>query len=311
MATLTRKLANSNLGRQAAINTAKDKNDNTAPGTGPLTANTITRLNAMKTSYDAAITAHGNAKAAQTGGTPLKDGIIQLLRMFVSHFIQVFNLGVKRNKYPAAHRSFYQLNVNSDAVPNLDDENNVLLWGNRLVDGNAERLLAGGAAMANPDITEVQGALTNAETAFNNYSTLAENLDAAEESLATLNTEADKLIKRIWDEVETFYGEEEASSKRENARRWGVIYVGTAIATLTGLVKENGIGRPNTEVTLTKNDLTAITNAEGRYTLQTTVTGDIVLAVHGGPPDNPTGNQFVNIPEHNDDITINVADIIW
>lgn len=308
MATIARRLPRSDFGRQQALNTALNKNSITP---GPLNATTVTRLTAMKGAYDTGIITHGNAKAAQGNGTPVKDAAIALLRMFISHFVQVFNLGVRRAKYPAADRSFYQINISSESVPNLDDEDDVLLWGSRLVTGDPLRVAAGGAAMENPDIAEVATAHTGATTAFNTYSTLAENLDTAEEALAALNPDADTLIKRIWDEVETFYGEEEPSSKRENARRWGVIYVSTTTATLTGLVKDGGVPRPDTEVTLDQTSATVLTNAEGRYTIVTNLIGDATLSVHGPAPDNPTGHQFVVIPEHHDDIVINVPDIIW
>lgn len=312
MANLTRKLPGTDISRQRALNTAKNKNDITTPGTGPLTANTETRLNAMNGNYNSALTDRANAKAGQTANTPVKDAAIENLRMYVSHFIQVFNLGVRRSVYVAAHRSFYQLNVNSEALPNMEDEDDVLLWANRLVTGDAQRILAGGAAMANPSIAQVTTVQTATVTIFNAHSLLSEALDTAEEALAALNDDTDSLIKRVWDEVETFFGEEEPSSKRENARRWGVIYVTSgAPATLTGLVKEAGVGRPNTEVLLVETGLTAITNAEGRYSMQTNFTGNCVLAVHGGPPDNPTGNVDVTIPEHADAITINVDDILW
>jgi len=43
--------------------------------------------------------------------------------------------------------------------------------------------------------------------------------------VAALNEEADGVIKKVWDEVETFYNEEDKESQRANAREWGVVYV--------------------------------------------------------------------------------------
>jgi len=311
MPTIQRRLPQTNITRQRALNTAFNKNSITPPGTGPLTTTTETRLGTTRTAYNNALIAHNSAKADQTTNTPLKDAEIENLRMYVSHFMQVFNLGVARNKYPAGHRAYYQLNVGSSAVPNLDQEDNVILWANNLVTGDPLRITAGGVAMANPSIAEVQAALTSTMTAFNAYSAFAEALDTAEEALEDLNPDTDSLIKRVWDEVETFYGEEEPSSKRENARRWGVIYISTAQATLTGLVKEAGVPRPDTDVTLDQTGTVVRTNSEGRYTIVTNLIGDATLSVHGPAPENPTGHQFVVIPDHNDDITINVPDIIW
>lgn len=308
--TITRRLPNSDLTRVTAINAAHNKNGLTPPGTGPLSANTITRLNTMFSDYNTALTNRGVAKSGQTTNTPAKDAQMEHTRTFVNHFIQVFNLGVRRGKYPAGHRSFYQLEVGSDAVPDLESEANVLTWANRIVTGDPLRVAAGGAAMTNPDVVEVQTSLTATMTLFNSQSTLADALDAAEESVETLNALADSLIKRIWDEVEAFFGEEAPASMRENARRWGVVYITTGpAAVLVGFVKDSGgvvqVGR---EVTLLDSGATAITDSNGRYEIETHLTGQVTLTAH---PGEAHGMQIVNIPEHTTGITINVPDIIW
>ena len=311
MATIYRRLPVTDLTRQVALNSALNKNNITPPGTGPLTADTIARLTAMSPIYDGLLTTRATAKAQQTMLTPAKDAEIDILRRNVSHFIQVFNMGVVRSKYPAADRSYYQLPVGNAAVPNLDDQEHVMQWASRLITGDTLRVAAGGAAMANPDISEVQAALLATETQYNSQNLASEALDLAEEAVADTNPAVDKLIKRIWDEVETFYGEEDAPSKRENARRWGVIYVTEGnVATLTGLVKDTE-GNPvaGIVVTLLQTSATATTNPEGRYALQTNLIGTATLTAHG--PDDPRGMQIIDIPEHTDAITINVNDITY
>ena len=37
--------------------------------------------------------------------------------------------------------------------------------------------------------------------------------------------EADAVVEKVWDEVETFYNEETPASIRRKAREWGIIYV--------------------------------------------------------------------------------------
>lgn len=311
MATISRRLPKSDQDRLVALNTALNKNNITPPGTGPLTANTIARLVAMVATYISLLTARATAKAQQTTLTPQKDAVYEILRRFISHFIQVFNLGVARGKYPAADRSYYQIPVSSAAVPNLDQQDNANQWASNLITGDPLRVAAGGAAMANPDIAEVEAAFAAAGIQYNAHNLASEALDNAEEAVANTNPEADSLIKRIWDEVETFYGEEEASSKRENSRRWGVVYVSEGpLATLTGLVK-NTEGNPVADiiVTLLQTGATATTNAEGRYSLQTNLIGTATLTAHG--PDDPSGIQIIQIPEHTEAITIEVDDITY
>ena len=305
---LKRRLPNSNITRQNALNAAVVQ---LAIEPGTLTAATQTRLTAMNSNYNNAQTNADGAKAAQTTCTEQKDAAVDNTRMFVSHFIQVFNLGVKRGKYPAGHRSYYDIDVSSEAVPNLDTESAVLHYANKIVTGDPLRISAGGAPMANPEMVEVQTSL-NALTALKSqHNALSLANDAAEEAVEALNAEADKVIKKVWDEVETFYNEEAPASMRENARRWGVVYVteGPA-ATLVGFVK-NSANEPEAGrvVTLNETGATATTDATGRYQIETKITGEVTLRVHG--PDDASGRQTVTIPEHEGPITINVPDILW
>jgi len=311
MTVITRRLPKSNISRELAIRQAHHKMTIVLPPAMALTPNTQTRLAAMETDYPLALNAVAVAQAALSGNTAPKDLAVNRTRTFVSHFIQVFNFGVARGKYPAAHRAFYMLDVSSAALPDLASELDVQLWANRLVEGDASRITAGGLPMANPDAAEVETEREATLLLFANQSTLADALDTAQEALETLNTEADKLIKRVWDEVETFYGEEAPESMRENARQWGVVYITEGpSAILTGLVK-NGAGAPQAgkTVTLVQTGATAVTNAEGRYEISTKQVGAATLRVTEGAP--PVDyDAATTIPEDHDGVTITVADIV-
>jgi hypothetical protein len=58
------------------------------------------------------------------------------LRMIVSHFIQVYQMGIARGDFAAAGRAVYELSVNEETVPNLDAEAALLLWADRIVKGD-------------------------------------------------------------------------------------------------------------------------------------------------------------------------------
>lgn len=308
---ISRRLPTTNISRQLALNNANEANTAPPGGVNVLSAATSARVVAQTPVYNGALLAAATAKANLNTNTPVKDAAVSLCRMYVSHFIQVFNLGVARGKYPAGHRAYYQLDADSDAVPDLRAEDLVRVWAHRLVDGDAVRLANGGLPMANPDISEVQTALSAMETQMTTHDNLTALLDNEQETVDGLNTAADSLIKRVWDEVETFYGEETIESKRANARLWGVIYVTEGLpATLTGLVKTAaGAAVAGATITMDESNATATTNSEGRYTLETIVLGQVTLHSQTSAS-TATGSQTITIPEHTTGIDINVPDMI-
>jgi hypothetical protein len=307
---ITRRLPTTIITRQTAINNANEANTSPPGGVNPLTAATQARVVAQTPLYNQAILASATAKGNLNTNTPVKDAAVNTCRTFNSHFIQVFNLGVARGKYPAGHRSYYGLETSSDAVPDMGTEDLVKLWAHHLIDGDANRLLAGGLPMANPDIAEVQAALTAMETQITAHDNFAFLLDQKQEAVETMNALVDPIIKKVWDEAETFFNEETPESKRANARLWGVVYVTEGPpATLTGLVKTAaGVPVPNASITSDQSSATATTNSEGRYVMQTTVLGEVTIRAQVSAA--AFGSQTVNIPDHTTGIEVNVADII-
>jgi hypothetical protein len=271
-----RKLPQSDPGRNRALTKAKTKNDSIAAPDRFLTAPTQTRLNTEQPVFKTALQNKSNALAAQAASTGTTGGAFARARMFISHFIQVFNLGVVRGVYLAAHRAFYHLDVSSDRVPVLSNEEDITTWGANLHDGDAARIAAGGAAMANPTIAQVDtetGAFNTDNVA---QSLLKDALDTAEEAVAAQRAEADKVIKKVWDEVETFYNEEEPSSMRRKAREWGVVYLSDIKLTFHFLTKESAghtaLAGVNVELTETGNEAT--TGGDGKADMESTISDE-------------------------------------
>ena len=222
---IKRTLPKSNPGRFKTLDAAFKKKAIVPPADNVLTPATEARLDTLHPLYKAAMLDVGVKLAAQTASTAGVETSKAQAKMYISHFFQSFNNGVDRGMFPASARGFYQLDVSSNSVPVMDTEADIILWGERIKDGDAARVLAGGAAMAMPTAAETDAQLQAFITRNNTQSTLKLDYDHAQEAVNTLNTEADGVIKKIWDEAETFYNEETASSKRRKCREWGVIYL--------------------------------------------------------------------------------------
>lgn len=260
--------------RQEALSLAKNKLDSLPVGTNPLTAPTTTRLNASVTDFIAKVQALSSASFAYNGNTVLKESTQATCLMFTSHFIQVFNLGVKRGVYVAAERDFFNLPVGSDALPDMAKASDLLLWSGRVVDGDPLRVTAGGAAMSNPTTAQVDTTLTAFTNAFTAQSNFKDALDLAQEALEGILIETDKVIKKVWDELETFYNEESVESSRDNCREWGVVYITVGSEkTLSGTVTYNGAPGAGLVVKFKTGKNKSTVSGTGAYSLNTTLMG--------------------------------------
>lgn len=273
MSSIKRQLPETIESRLEALGLAKNKRDNLPVGAdNPFTNATNTRLTNAWTDYTGKMTTLATAKGVYNTGTPLKNAAGNTLRLYISHFIQVFNFGVVRGKYPAGHRAYYNLPVEDSALPDLTKDSDLLKWANFIVAGDVLRLAAGGVPMENPTPAEVDAARMNFETLFTSQSNNKDAFDNAQEDLEAYFVEADKTILKVWDELEAFYNDEPDESRRENMREWGVVYITVGDnKTMSGTVTYNGAPGAGLQVRFKSGKLKSICNAAGGYSLNTTL----------------------------------------
>lgn len=278
---IQRRLPQSDESRLKALNAAKNKKDNTPPSKIVLTPNTITRLDSTQPDYAAKMLDRGKALQAQSTATEALEKAKAKTVMFISHFIQTFNNSVDRGVFAKSDRAFYQLDVNSNRVPDLKSEADILLWGNRLIDGDAQRVAAGGAAMGFPTIAEVTTVFNDFKNLDNAQSAKKDAYDDAQEAVSTLKEEVDKLILRMWDEVETAYNDEPITSKRRKSREWGVVYVSTTETVIEGTVTNFNDNTPlaDADVLIVETDNSTKTDANGKYKLTTQAIDNVTVSV--------------------------------
>jgi hypothetical protein len=279
----TRRLPISDEGRLRALNAAKRKNDSIPLVDQFLTAQTKTRLDTQQPLFQTAMQKRSNALAEQGGSTALVNTAFTGGYNYISHFIQVFNFGIVRGKYPANHRAFYNLDISSDKLPVLRSEEDIATWGMRISEGDAARVAAGGVAMANPSAVEVAAALASFNTENTSQSGLKDAYDTAQEVVEVLREEADGVIKRVWNEVETFYSEETPASKRRNAREWGIVYLSDIELTfsfhITEITPEGSRGIVNAQIELVETGNDVQTDEAGRNQMKSKISDEATFKV--------------------------------
>ena len=281
MSNISRRLPQSNEARKLALERARTKAASPGPDGNFLTASTNTRLTAMTTQYLTVMAGLLLPEAQLRNQTVKKNSYKAMCKMIVSHFLQVFNLGADRNAYPKGDRSFYGMDIEKPKLPKMDTDALILEAANKVVDGDAARVLAGGNPMSNPTAAEVTTLRDTFNTELSLENNYKETYNVAQENVEDLNKEADAVIKKVWDEVDTFYNEHSPSSKRDRARLWGVIYESSGPPTPITFTLRNALV-PATlingvTVTLLETGKAKTTNADGVCAYPTKVVGEVVF----------------------------------
>jgi len=150
--------------------------------------------------------------------------IVHNARLFISHFIQVFNLSVIRGDIKKEHKLFYHLDPNVHTVPDLSSEAALLHWGKSVIDGENERLRNGGLPIYNPTIAKVK---VHYEI-FKEYKStqkLHQNITNRNwEELVRLREKGDDIILNIWNQVEAKYKGEKPYTRLKKCKEFGLVY---------------------------------------------------------------------------------------
>jgi hypothetical protein len=150
--------------------------------------------------------------------------IIHNARLYISHFIQVFNLAVIRGDIKKEHKLFYQLDPEVHNVPDLSTEQSLIHWGKSIIDGENERIRNGGLPIYNPAIAKVK---VHYEVFKEYKSTQKIHQNATNkhwEDLVNLRVKGDEIILNMWNQVETRFKDLPPYERLEKCKEFGLIY---------------------------------------------------------------------------------------
>lgn len=284
----TRRLPNSNPTRYNALRTVTERITASLPANVPLTPATLARLNLLFPDYKAKYLA---VEAGLTGQGSFTNQIKTAKQQgiyFTSDFIDAMQNAVRRGTFDASVRALYGLPITKPQRPEILTEKDVLDWGDQIHEGETARLAAGGAPITFPSLAEVDAAVNNFRTLNLQQAAAKDTYDNAQEALVALNTEADKVILKVWNEIETAFDEGNKASMRRRAREWGVTYIPTPGQapspdefSITGKITEQGTNAPvnEAEILVVETATTVLSDSNGDYFIGTLPPGTYTLQI--------------------------------
>jgi len=145
-------------------------------------------------------------------------------RMYISHFIQVFNLAVIRGDIKSEHKRLYRLEPETHNVPDLNSDTAILEWGKYILDGESERIRNGGTPIYNPPISKVKVHYEIFKE-YNGNHKLHQNITNRNRGgLVELRKKCDELILNVWNQIEEKFKDEKPHSRLKKCMEFGLVY---------------------------------------------------------------------------------------
>ena len=220
-----RRLPNTDNSRLKALNTALAKGKELPPFKLAFSQGSYRRLQAILPKWEKSLTEYKNTYSIQIKNNKEYVKKLKKAKLYISHFIQVVNMAITRGEMKEETRSYYGLDKESKRLPSLNTENDILKWGEQLVEGEKKRKMQGHSPVTNPTIAVVKVNYDNFIEAYKFQKTLQKNHARALDHISSLRPEADEIIVNIWNEVEDTFKDLPEDVKRERAQEYGVVYV--------------------------------------------------------------------------------------
>lgn len=220
-----RRLPNTDAARIRAMKDAIHKSMKTSPFHLAFSQHALQRLKTFYPLFEQAMQRNKHAYKNQTDRSKAFIELSRKARLYLSHFLQVMGFMIQRAELPENSRKFYGLSIDSKQLPNLTTDNELLEWGQRVVDGDMERQRTGGKMITNPTAAVVRVHFEKFAEAFSLQKNLQKISNQTLSKLASMRDQADEIILMVWNEVEASYSELPDDEKRILSMEYGLKYV--------------------------------------------------------------------------------------
>ncbi len=220
-----RRLPNTDKARLKALKTALSKGKELPPFKLAFSQKSNQRLQCFLDSYQNAIHVYKQTYMEQTKKNKQYSATMKKARIYLSHFIQVVNMAILRGDLSPDTRKHYGLTADDNRTPPLNSEVELIQWGEKLIRGEAERIMNGCSPITNPTIALVRVRYENFLDAHHHQKTLKKNTARTLEKISDMRSEADDIILQIWNEVEESFKDLPDDLRREKAKEYGLVYI--------------------------------------------------------------------------------------
>jgi hypothetical protein len=219
-----RRLPTTDKARLRALDAALDKASSTPGGKLAFTYKSLEDLKTVASKFENQLTHYEQNIRIQSEKNQDYKTSMEKARMYISHFIQVLFLTSERGEINGGIK-YYGLENFEGRVPPLNNEEDILSWGNIIVEGEKKRIQNGGSAIYNPSIALVKVKLEEFRDAAMFQQNLKRNTTRSYDKMQELRKQTNEFISQLWNEIEENIKTDSPKVKRQLAQEYGIVYI--------------------------------------------------------------------------------------
>jgi len=219
-----RRLPNTDQARLRALRIAIQQSEKQDFGEQIISFKTIHEAKSYLSIFEKQLVQYQQTLDSQVSANKKYQQIVHNARLYISHFIQVFNLSIIRGDIKKDHKLFYQLDPSIHTVPDLSTETALMHWGKCVIDGENERIRNGGLPIYNPAIAKVKVHYEVFKEYKSTQKLYQNTTNRNWEELVSLREKGDGIILDMWNQVEAKFKNEKPFSRITKCQQIGLVY---------------------------------------------------------------------------------------
>jgi hypothetical protein len=219
-----RRLPNTDLARLRALRIAYEKGKELPPFQLAFTQATFQKVISNMHAFEKTVQESRQAYNKQVEKSKEYARLLRKAKLYMSHFIQVVNMAILRSDLSPSDRDYFGFGRDQSRVPSFSSENEVIKWGEKLIQGETLRMKKGLTPITNPTIAVVKVRYEGFMEAYRFQKILQKNLQRSQEKLVEQRKIIDGVITAIWNEVEEHFKNLPDEDRRNHSKIYGLVY---------------------------------------------------------------------------------------
>ncbi len=220
-----RRLPNTDTARLKSLKSAHERGRETPPFKLAFSATSFRKIQSVLPGFENAISEHRNSLNLQAEKNKEYQKRLKKVRLYISHFIQVVSMAISRGDMVSDTLNYFGLDDEEKKIPSLHSEEEVISWGERLIEGEKKRRSLGLSPITNPTIAVLSVHYDKFLEYHNYQKSLKNRSQRAQDQLNVQRAQVDNLIQQVWNEVEETFNDLPEEMRREKSCEYGLVYV--------------------------------------------------------------------------------------
>lgn len=149
---------------------------------------------------------------------------MRMAQMYLSHYMQVFNMCIERGELKKDCRVGIGLDLNDNTVPDLRKASELIKWGERIIKAEELRGQKGGKLIYNPTLAKVKVYWSIFSEKYYVVDKMNDSAKRYLDELTQMRPEVDEFILNLWNRIENLYADLPSVKRLEKAKQFGVRY---------------------------------------------------------------------------------------